>query len=69
MVAFVDIDPDKIGHEARGRPVVAPDAIADLLEPGLVVLSAVASRGARGQIRGRLRESGLVEGRDFWCVA
>jgi hypothetical protein len=69
LAAFVDIDPGKIGRQARGRPVVAPEAIAGLIDSGVVVLSAVASRGARAQIRVRLDAWGLVEGRDFWCVA
>jgi Fe2+ transport system protein FeoA len=35
----------------------------------VVVLAAVASRGARELIRARLRALGLVEGEGFWCVA
>jgi hypothetical protein len=35
----------------------------------MVVLAAVASRGARALIRDRLDEIAQVEGRDFWCVA
>ena len=34
-----------------------------------VVLAAVSSRGARAKIRRRLNRLGLVETRDYWCVA
>jgi glycosyltransferase involved in cell wall biosynthesis len=67
--AFIDIDDEKIGRSARGRPIVRPSSLPDLVEPGTVVLAAVASRGARGLIRRRLRDLGLEEGGDFWCVA
>lgn len=67
--AFVDIDPDKIGRTVRGRPVVAPERLPGLLGPGVVVLSAVASRGARSLIRARLDAFGLTEGEGYWCVA
>jgi len=68
---FVDVTPKKIGGQMRGAPVVGPD---DLLAwwrsfERPVLLSAVASRGARTLIREQLRGWGLVEGEDFWCVA
>jgi cellulose synthase/poly-beta-1,6-N-acetylglucosamine synthase-like glycosyltransferase len=69
IAAFIDIDPRKIGGTARRRPVVAPEALPGLLGPGMVVLAAVASRGARELIRSRLEAFGLVEGQGFWCVA
>ncbi|MFT7693672.1 MAG: glycosyltransferase involved in cell wall biosynthesis [Candidatus Latescibacterota bacterium] len=68
---FIDITPKKIGGQMRGAPVVGPD---DLLSwwrrfERPVLLSAVASRGARALIRKQLREWDMVEGEDFWCVA
>jgi len=69
IAAFIDIDPDKVDREARGRPILPPERVPEYLAPGTVVLAAVASRGAREQIRERLRGIGLVEGRGFWCVA
>jgi len=70
-VAFIDIDTRKIGKTLRRVPVVDP---AEL--PGLwrqrerpLLLAAVASRGARGLIRRELARLGLIEGRDFLCVA
>ena len=69
IMAFVDIDPRKVGGTARRRPVVAPETLPGLLGPRTVVLAAVASRGARELIRARLEAIGLVEGEGFWCVA
>jgi glycosyltransferase involved in cell wall biosynthesis len=71
LVAFIDIDPKKIGRELRGLPIHAP---TDL--PGLwarfnrpVLLAAVGSRGARKLIRERLTAIGLKEAEDWWAVA
>ena len=68
---FVDITPKKIGGQLRGAPVVGPDDLMDwwrrFKRP--VLLSAVASRGARALIREQLRGWDLTEGEDFWCVA
>ena len=69
IAAFVDIDPRKVGRTAQGRPIVGPEALPGLLAPDVVVLAAVASRGARQLIRERLAALGLVEGEGFWCVA
>lgn len=69
VAAFVDIDPRKVGRTARARPIVGPEALRGLLAPDVVVLAAVASRGARQLIRERLGALGLVEGEGFWCVA
>ncbi|MCP4899543.1 MAG: glycosyltransferase [bacterium] len=68
VVAFVDIDPAKIGREVLRRPVFSSMEMADLAS-GRVVLAAVASRGARDLIRSHLRQLKLEEGSDFWCVA
>ncbi len=65
--AYVDIDPKKIGRTRRGRPILAPDALA---APGhAVVLAAVGSRMARTLIRRRVAARGYLEGRDFFAVA
>ncbi len=62
---FVDIDPKKIGRQARGVPVVGPEALA----PEDFVLVAVGARGARDLVRAFLTERGRVEVDDFRCVA
>jgi glycosyltransferase involved in cell wall biosynthesis len=69
LEVFVDIDPHKIGSTLRGKPVVGVDDLPRHLGAGTVVLAAVASRGARQLIRGQLDAIGLVEGREYWCVA
>ena len=71
VLAFIDIDPAKIGGRRRGRPIHAPQDLPALLRaaPGAVVLAAVGARGARELIRAQLNEMGLVEGQDWWAVA
>jgi len=71
LVAFVDVDPRKIGRTRRGKPIIAPDALLDLWGQyqNPVILSAVGARGARQLIRQRLTSFGLCEGKDWWCVA
>ncbi|MBO6938095.1 MAG: glycosyltransferase [Deltaproteobacteria bacterium] len=62
---FVDIDPKKIGRQARGVPVVSPEALA----PEDFVLVAVGARGARDEVREFLVAQGRSEVTDFRCVA
>lgn len=71
LVAFVDIDPKKIGSTRRGLPILPPEALLDCWRqyrrPAL--LAAVGARGARALIRQRLDAFGLTEGQDWWGVA
>ncbi|HEY43398.1 MAG TPA: glycosyltransferase [Anaerolineae bacterium] len=71
LVAFVDIDPTKIGRTRRGLPIIPPDKLVGWWRRSdhPIVLAAVASRGARSLIRDRLTGMGLVEGSDWWSVA
>jgi glycosyltransferase involved in cell wall biosynthesis len=71
LVAFVDIDPHKIGRTRRGYPIIAPKDLPALWDHYThpVLLAAVGARGARALIRARLVEMGLVEGRDWWGAA
>jgi glycosyl transferase family 2 len=64
--AFVDIDPRKIGRQARGVPVIGPAA---LIRGAQTILVAVGRRGARDEIRARLTTAGFAEGDDFLCAA
>lgn len=70
IVAFIDVDPRKIGRQKRGRPVVAREELmtwwSRYQRP--VLLAAVGSHAARGLIREYLVNEGLVEGRDWWAV-
>ena len=71
LVAFVDIDPRKIGHTRRGLPVISPGELPTWLErfASPAVLAAVGARGARQLIRRRLNALGLKEGEQWWAVA
>jgi len=71
LVAFVDIDPAKIGSVKRGLPILSIDELPELLKRyrDPVVLAAVGSRGVRELIRERLDGMGLVETQDYWAVA
>ena len=62
---FVDIDPRKVGRQARGAPIVSAEA----LRPGDFVVVAVGARGARSLVRSALTERGFEETADFVCVA
>jgi len=67
IAGYVDVDPRKIGHRIRGRPVVGPE---ELPEPSrALAISYVAKRGARQDIRNLLMAKGFCEARDFWMAA
>jgi len=71
LMAFVDIDPKKVGRTRRGLPILAADDLPTwwgrYARPA--VLASVGSRGAREIIRSRLQAMGLREGQDWWAVA
>lgn len=71
LLAFVDIDPKKIGRTLRGRPILPPEGLPEVwaAQRRPALLAAVASRGARALIRERLAGLGLREGQDWWAVA
>jgi len=71
LVAFVDVDPRKIGRARRGLPILAPSALPEWWQryDHPIVLAAVGARGARPLIRAQLAAFGLCEGRDWWNVA
>ena len=71
LVAFVDIDPNKIGRTRRGLPIIPPDELLTWWDRyrNPAVLAGVGARGARTLIRERLTGLGLREGLDWWGVA
>jgi len=71
LVAFVDIDPRKIGRTRRGLPIIPPEALLDWWKryEKLALLAAVGARGARPLIRQQLVALGLREGQDWWSAA
>ncbi len=67
IVAYVDIDPKKIGQRVNGRPVIGR---SELPPPGeSFVLSYVGSRGAANLIRDFLEGQGFRMGLDFLLAA
>jgi glycosyltransferase involved in cell wall biosynthesis len=71
LVAFIDIDPRKIGNLRGGKPILAPQELSSLWQrfKNPLLLSAVGSRGARQLIRERLEGMGLREGQDWLGAA
>ena len=71
IVAFVDIDPKKIGSTRKDRPIIPPEEVMTTWEnyKNPVIFSAVGARGARQNIRERLTEMDFIEGKDWWGVA
>ncbi|MDX1568644.1 MAG: glycosyltransferase [Longimicrobiales bacterium] len=71
ILAWVDLDPRKVGQEIHGAPVVGASRVADLVEERseAVHLGAVAQVGARREIRAAAEELGLRELVDFAVVA
>jgi glycosyltransferase involved in cell wall biosynthesis len=71
LVAFVDIDPRKIGRLRRGLPILPPGELPVWWQRygNPAVLAAVGARGARALIRARLEALNFTEGRDWWGVA
>jgi len=64
---YIDIDPRKVGQRIADRPVWGED---DIPPPGACfVVSYVASRGARDDIRARLLSRGYTEGKDYLLAA
>jgi len=66
--AFLDVDRRKVGREARGLPIVDATTLCGP-QAGMVVLVAVAARGARDLVRTHLADLGLEEGANFWCCS
>ena len=71
--ALLDVNPRRIGTTWRGIPIFSPAQLrtraAAWRGEGLWLLVAVASRGARQEIREQLRKLGFSEGEDFLVVA
>ncbi len=63
IAGFIDIDPDRIGQKALGRPVVSASELPPREDSFIV--SGVGVRGAREVIRELLRASGRREVDDF----
>lgn len=71
LTAFIETNPAKIGGSLRGLPVISTKDFFDYKAKfeRTILLSAVGSRQARASIRKLLGGAGLVEGKDWLCVA
>lgn len=67
VLAFVEVDPRKIGQDIHGAPVL--DAEEGVAMEGVLHLAAVGQPGARDRIRGLLRDAGRTEVEDFVAIA
>ncbi|MBN8610787.1 MAG: glycosyltransferase [Deltaproteobacteria bacterium] len=66
-LAFLDIDPDKVGRTRRGAPVHAPSFLDRPSRPFVIV--AVGARGARDLITADLAARGLAPITDFLAAS
>jgi glycosyltransferase involved in cell wall biosynthesis len=66
VLAFVEVDPRKIGRTIHGVPVLG---VGEASCPGALHLAAVGRPGARDLIRREARRLGLIEGTDIVAVA
>jgi hypothetical protein len=66
-IAFVDVDPRKIGQTIHGAPVIPPARMSDFSRT--FAIAAVGSDAARAEIRASLAAIGRREMRDFCAVA
>jgi len=67
VVAFVEVDPRKLGKRIHGAPVVPVERAAEF--PGALALGAVAGPDGRARVRELAAGLGLVDGTDFVAVA
>ncbi|MFQ5431318.1 MAG: glycosyltransferase [Nitrospinota bacterium] len=67
ITAYIDINPRRIGGKKLGLPVYPAEAMDSF--KGSLLISAVASWGARDLIRGLAEKAGFTEGVDFYCAS
>jgi len=67
VMAFVEVDPRKLGKRIHGAPVVPVERAAEF--PGALALGAVAGPDGRARVRELAAGLGLVDGTDFVAVA
>ncbi|MHA1568655.1 MAG: glycosyltransferase [Alphaproteobacteria bacterium] len=67
VVAWIDIDPKKIGRRHAGAPVAPPEKLSQWNHLPLLIY--VGRRGARELIRPQLGKHGFAEGENAWFCA
>ena len=71
IVAFVDVNEEKIGRSLRGKPIIAAKGLMECWSQyqAPVLLASVGSRAARQLIRQKLNDLGYLEEQDWWMAA
>jgi hypothetical protein len=69
LSGWLDLNPRRLGQRIHGAPVMTLEQARPGLGEGAVVLGAVGAPGGRDALRAALTQAGLVESRDWWCVA
>lgn len=71
VLAFIEVDPRKVGQVIHGAPVHDASAVSTLRDtfPDALHLGAVARSAGRSAVRSAAAEKGLSEGVDFVAVA
>jgi glycosyltransferase involved in cell wall biosynthesis len=71
LVAFIDINPQKIGDHLRGIAVISPQDLPGYWNGYLhpVLLAAVAGQKAHNLLRRQLAELDMIETQHWWFVA
>ena len=66
---IIDVHPGKIGQVIHGAEVKPPTFMRQDTWPGVPLLAAVGTKGAREKIRHHLCQTGGNQGRDVWFLA
>jgi hypothetical protein len=69
LAGWLDLNPRRLGQRIHGAPVMTLEQARPVLGRGAVVLGAVGAPGGRDALRAAMTHTGLVETRDWWCVA
>jgi glycosyltransferase involved in cell wall biosynthesis len=71
LIAFIDVDPKKIGSTRRGKPIISQNELLSLWKQyhNPILLTAVRARKAQPLIRKNLGDLNLIEGQDWWAAA
>jgi glycosyltransferase involved in cell wall biosynthesis len=67
VIAFLEVDPDKIGNTVYGIPVWSVEKAREV--GSVLILHAVGQKGERQRGRDLYISWGLTEGKDFICVS
>lgn len=66
---IVELHPRRIGQRIMGAPVIAPEGLANLRQPGDRLIISVAGQKQRNDARAIAKSLNLIENVDFICAA